>query len=196
MSDFEKPPAIEIKINREAMISSLADFEICTRSGSVVPFPSIPSAIDTTTIDFEKTYLMMLMENVLFRIVKKIPELERAMMELMEEHNLNSIIEPNKDKPDEVDTDEVVMSKDEISNNEYHEHVQRFADLMEKVLIKHSDRGKSWMNMSFAELFARLVEEVGEVAGLLINLEDKDQVMSQLADVANFCMMISEKFET
>lgn len=66
--------------------------------------------------------------------------------------------------------------------------VRRFAEEMERALC-WNDHKESWRNLSFAELLAKLAEEVGEVAhayrdGGLLELEN------ECADVACVALMI------
>lgn len=66
--------------------------------------------------------------------------------------------------------------------------VEWFAEKMEERL-SDNDHKAGWENCSFTELLFRLKDEVGEVEYALIN---RDNIVYECADVANFAMMIAE----
>ena len=75
-------------------------------------------------------------------------------------------------------------------------HVLAFARKMEKKLDQNRHKGDrpGWLSMSEGQLFNRLVEELGEVAKSL-QCDEPARTIMELADVANFCMMLADKIE-
>lgn len=71
--------------------------------------------------------------------------------------------------------------------------VERFADLMESVL-RANDHKSGWDRVPVQELLACVCKEVGELACAIACNKSKYDVRSELADVANFCMFISEVY--
>lgn len=69
--------------------------------------------------------------------------------------------------------------------------VRQFAALMERNLAAHDDR-PGWKGDRWDWLWARLVEEAGELHTALVNGESSERIASEAADVANFCMMIAD----
>ena len=78
--------------------------------------------------------------------------------------------------------------------------VQQFAKVMEQKLSENRHKGdrQGWLECSPEWLFSRLVEEVGEVAAIMRGSEGVGQYADcklerELADVANFCMMLADR---
>jgi NTP pyrophosphatase (non-canonical NTP hydrolase) len=73
-------------------------------------------------------------------------------------------------------------------------YVLAFADRMEAKMSENRHKGGSgnWMSDTPEALFLRLVEEVGEVAAKLGTASAED-ISDELADVANFCMMLADR---
>ena len=80
--------------------------------------------------------------------------------------------------------------------------VQKFAELMEKVLQENDHKG-GWENCDFDYLFIRLTEEKRELRNLFhkrkfhydLELKSeklKEKAIKEAVDVANFCMMIAD----
>ena len=74
--------------------------------------------------------------------------------------------------------------------------VLAFAEIMERKLSANRHKG-GWLACRPEWLFARLVEEVGEAAAIMRGSEDDGwgaaaKLESELADVANFCMMLAD----
>ncbi len=68
--------------------------------------------------------------------------------------------------------------------------VKLFAEQMEIALQRNDHKG-GWDNCSFEYLFTRLIEEVGEISQAARN---GDPITKECADVANFAMMIADRF--
>ncbi len=73
--------------------------------------------------------------------------------------------------------------------------VQWFAEQMERVLRVHDHKGH-WEGIDCEQLFAKMIEEVGEVGeGFWQHLSGRghpeDEMLDQLVDVANLTMMLS-----
>lgn len=73
--------------------------------------------------------------------------------------------------------------------------VERFSFLMEEVLRQNDYKG-GWTESSIMYLEHRLVEEVGEYFKVAYrsNIGDRRMIKKELIDIANFCMMLSEKY--
>ena len=73
-------------------------------------------------------------------------------------------------------------------------YVLAFADRMESQMEKNRHKGGSgnWMSDTPDALFFRLIEEVGEVAAKMGTASAED-ISNELADVANFCMMLADR---
>lgn len=78
------------------------------------------------------------------------------------------------------------MPVEPITLDECRPQVRQFALQMERKL-RQNDHKPGWENDSFDELFARMLEEAGEV---LIARITGDDPAGEIADVANFAMMI------
>jgi hypothetical protein len=70
------------------------------------------------------------------------------------------------------------------------EQVQWFAEQMEKKL-QENDRKGGWENCSPGYLMRRLREEYQELLGLMIP-QDREKIIREAADIANFAMMIAD----
>lgn len=66
-----------------------------------------------------------------------------------------------------------------------------FANVMEEKL-KLNDEKSGWMNMSVEDLNDKLVEEYNELQDSIHSVYTNDILIDELADVANFCMMIHD----
>lgn len=82
------------------------------------------------------------------------------------------------------------------------EEVMEFSQKMEELLQKNDHKGH-WNNNSIEFLFAKLIEEVGEVGKLLAlttgeGVEggevDDSEVYKECVDVANVAMMLASKY--
>lgn len=74
--------------------------------------------------------------------------------------------------------------------------VKRFAQRMETVLQRHDPlKGNGWHYMSTFQILSRLDEEIKEVSLILQNYrpEDKERLLDELADVANFAAFLNEE---
>ncbi len=71
------------------------------------------------------------------------------------------------------------------------EVVKWFAEQMEAKLQKHDDRG-GWHQCEQGWLLVRLTDEAVELMEA-IKKSDREAVISEAADVANFAMMIADK---
>lgn len=82
---------------------------------------------------------------------------------------------------------------------EYREVVESFGKKMVGRLEANSDKGDrgDWKGESYEYLFARLREEVEELAGIIEQCKvcphGKGRVSCEAADIANFAMMIADK---
>jgi NTP pyrophosphatase (non-canonical NTP hydrolase) len=75
------------------------------------------------------------------------------------------------------------------------EEVKEFAQAMEEKLAANDDKG-GWDNERIQWLFARLVEEVGELAMALYDEKYTPyEIKSEAVDVANLAMMIFSKLK-
>jgi hypothetical protein len=74
---------------------------------------------------------------------------------------------------------------------DYEEKVVWFAHQMIGQLIANDDKG-GWDDESLVYLLDRLSEEVQELKHALIEA-DKDGIIQEAADVANFAMMIADR---
>ncbi len=83
--------------------------------------------------------------------------------------------------------------------------LKEFANKMECVLQSHANLGRHWRHCDKAFLATRLLEEVGELVGMLLTEEEElgkqskflnysDCVLGECCDVANFAMMIADNF--
>ena len=71
------------------------------------------------------------------------------------------------------------------------EELYHFAMIMEGQLQEHEGRG-GWRGEPLDYLFKRLVEETGELSAALLGHKDKEKMIRECADVANFAMMIAD----
>jgi len=71
------------------------------------------------------------------------------------------------------------------------EELYHFAMVMEGRLLEHEDRG-GWRDEPLDYLFKRLVEETGELSAALLAHKDKEKMIRECADAANFAMMIAD----
>jgi NTP pyrophosphatase (non-canonical NTP hydrolase) len=73
--------------------------------------------------------------------------------------------------------------------------VERFSYLMEEVLRQNDYKG-GWSDCSIMYLEHRMVEEVGEYFKVAYrsNTGNRAMIKKELIDIANFCMMLSEKY--
>ena len=83
------------------------------------------------------------------------------------------------------------MSKPSEVEHPLREEVYHFAMIMEGRLQEHEDRG-GWRDEPLDYLFKRLVEEMGELSAALLGHKDKEKMIRECADVANFAMMIAD----
>ena len=74
--------------------------------------------------------------------------------------------------------------------------VKWFSWLMDNQLWKNRDKGISWKEDSLEDLLYRLREETEELAQEIKNGGDSDRICEEAADIANFCMMISNNSMT
>lgn len=70
--------------------------------------------------------------------------------------------------------------------------VQWFAQIMESKLQENDDKG-GWDGCDLQYLSMRLTQERKELASA-IKSGDKEKIIKECADVANFCMMIADNF--
>jgi NTP pyrophosphatase (non-canonical NTP hydrolase) len=70
------------------------------------------------------------------------------------------------------------------------EEVSWFADEMETRLQANDWKG-GWKNCDLPLLFARMIEEAGELSAAMHGIEEGD-ILKEAADVANFAMMIAD----
>lgn len=77
-------------------------------------------------------------------------------------------------------------------------HVLEFAERMEKKLDQNRHKGdrEGWLNDGEQDLMDRLIEELDEVIDAFENGADPETIADELADVANFCMMVADKVRT
>ena len=75
---------------------------------------------------------------------------------------------------------------------EVREEVKWFAENMERIL-KTNDWKGGWDECSLSYLFEALKREMVELEEALVN-EDAVSVVKECCDVANFAMMIADKF--
>lgn len=74
------------------------------------------------------------------------------------------------------------------------EEVHWFAEKMETVL-QANDHKSPWHECTVAYLITRTMEEVGELAHeILRDEEDKERIIKEAVDIANFAMMIASKY--
>jgi len=74
--------------------------------------------------------------------------------------------------------------------------VRDFARAMEHKLDVNRHKGdrEGWLAESMSDLFNRLQEECEELACAVIDGKPKREVLDEAADIANFCMMIADKY--
>ncbi|MGH7774657.1 MAG: hypothetical protein ACREQA_20730 [Candidatus Binatia bacterium] len=72
--------------------------------------------------------------------------------------------------------------------------VQWFARCMETELQDNDWKG-GWNKCSVWELYQRLLEEAGELAGVLSGAREGNAI-SEAADIANFAMMIADRINS
>ena len=72
--------------------------------------------------------------------------------------------------------------------------VKAFAESMEKTLKNHDHRKHGWNDMHVLSLFNLMQAECDELEEeLLQETQDPDRIVSECTDIANYCMMISDK---
>jgi NTP pyrophosphatase (non-canonical NTP hydrolase) len=71
--------------------------------------------------------------------------------------------------------------------------VDRFANAMRKELDANSHK-RGWEECEVGYLRTRLHQEVAELMRAIDGSESPERVLSECADVANFAMMISERY--
>jgi NTP pyrophosphatase (non-canonical NTP hydrolase) len=72
--------------------------------------------------------------------------------------------------------------------------VKEFALEMEKKL-KANEHKPGWSDCEMTHLFRRLEEELRELIRAIATLEDCNKVISEAADVANFAMMVADRYK-
>lgn len=74
-------------------------------------------------------------------------------------------------------------------------HVMAFAHVMEAKLAQNRHKGdrEGWMALSLSRLYELLLKEVDEL-DLALSNGDANAVAEEAADVANYAMMIADKF--
>lgn len=71
----------------------------------------------------------------------------------------------------------------------------RFAEAMSTELANNRHKG-GWEGCTFKYLLNRAKQELAELERAVKANESPEAVLSEAADVANFCMMIAENYET
>jgi phosphoribosyl-ATP pyrophosphohydrolase len=74
------------------------------------------------------------------------------------------------------------------------QYIRDFTVDMEKKLAENRHKGnrEGWINTDYQHLFNKLLAETEELQEVLI-YKDKDEIISECADIANFAMMIADK---
>lgn len=94
----------------------------------------------------------------------------------------------------------IVRERDDMKESNTLPYVRAFAERMEAKLAQNRHKGdrEGWMSCSPEWLFARLVNEIGEVAQIMA-MDPQERhaagIVDELADVANFCMMLADRIE-
>jgi hypothetical protein len=71
----------------------------------------------------------------------------------------------------------------------------RFAEAMAQELSNNRDKG-GWQGCSLKWLINRARQELSELENVVKNHYPPDRVLSEAADVANFCMMVADNYAT
>lgn len=76
------------------------------------------------------------------------------------------------------------------------QYVEDFSKTMEYKLSLNRHKGdrEGWLSSTISELIDRLYEEVEELKVAIAKKSHKNIVKEEAADVANFCMMIADKY--
>ena len=69
----------------------------------------------------------------------------------------------------------------------------KFAEAMSTELVNNSHKG-GWESCSISWLLLRAKQELGELRTAVERNASPEEVLSEAADVANFCMMIAENY--
>jgi len=73
-------------------------------------------------------------------------------------------------------------------------HLIEFAsEKMKERLLKNLDK-PGWWNESFDYLFSRLNEEVEELLSAVMLKKEKEEIIKECADIANFAFMIASNY--
>ena len=88
--------------------------------------------------------------------------------------------------------DSIVIDHSKVIRKE----VVWFAEQME-ARLKENDHKKGWQDCDFLYLQLRLRREYNELRREIMTTEKKDvdKIISECADIANFCMMIANNFK-
>lgn len=69
--------------------------------------------------------------------------------------------------------------------------LSKFTAIRRKKLVKHKDRGLSWIDDDAWDLLERLVDEKNELEKAILH-GSPDDIARECANVANFAMMIAD----
>ena len=75
-------------------------------------------------------------------------------------------------------------------------YVDDFAKAMEAKLEVNRHKGdrEGWLGDSMNQLLGRCMEEFCELSNAVLDKKSPQEVRDEAADVANFCMMIADKY--